>query len=240
MRAGGTTAESDETASAQNQGSKPKRKLTVADIKPNEVVEGDIFDIEDNVYRIFNKINFEKDGKARQSRTVVFGAEGGTVRSVLWDKAAEMVDAALLQRRDRALATNMRVKKTDDEVELYSTNTTYLSRLAPSRSAISDLTQLKGDERNIDIVGRVVSVGGIKLFKGLGGREGGVSECTITDGRITVRVALWGSSSSYAPSIHPGDYLKLEFVSVKATANGTDITSNDSSRLLISRAPFQT
>ncbi len=230
---GGTTAENQGVANAQ-----PKWKFTAAALAESGLAEGEAVDIEDEVYRIFNLVRFEKDGKRRASRDLILGSPGNVVRAILWDKNAELVDTWFVQRRDKVLATNLKLKKEEGETLLYGTVTTSISRITPARSAVTDFASLMGGEKNIDVSGRVISIGATRLFKGLGGKENGVAECTISDGRISMRVALWGACSSFTASMHPGDYLKLEFVAARATEAGLEISANDYSRLLLSKAPL--
>lgn len=217
------------------QATEHNRRCTVRQLLSSGFREGEVVDIEDSVYRVFNKLRFERNGVARTSRIVVFGSEGGSVKATFWDRSADMVDSAMVQRRDRAIATNMKVKGPGNDVELHSTSSTYVSRLMPARSAVTDFSQLHGGEKNIDVSGKVLSVGQVKYFKGLDGKDSGVSDCSITDGKVELHIVLWGSSSVCAGEMHPGNYIKAEFVSVRSTDNGIEIAANDSARLLLSR-----
>lgn len=212
-----------------------KRKLTASALSTSKFQEGEIVDIEDNVYRIFNKAKFSRNGSTGVNRIVVFGIEGSSIRSVLWEKSAEFPDAMQIQRKDKVLATNLRVHKNGDETELYSTSSTYFSRLTPSKGSVTDFSQLKGGERNIDVIGRIVSIGSSRLFKSLGGAESSVSDCNISDGKIEARVSLWGSCSTYVAEMHPGEFLKVEFASAKLSENGLELSASDASRMLISK-----
>jgi hypothetical protein len=226
---------SDSQGSAASSSARRGVKLSVQGLLGSSTADGSIVDIEDSVYRVFNKLRFEKNGSARINRIVVLGGEGSSVRIVFWDKSADAVDTALIQRKDRVIATNLRIKKTGDDTELHSTSATYISRLMPARSAVTDFSQLHGGEKNIDVTGRVVSVSPIRYFRDLSGKESGVSDCSISDGKAEIRMSLWGSSSICAGEMHPGDYIKAEFVSARLTDNGIEITANDSARLLLSR-----
>ncbi len=212
------------------------RKYTVRQLLDGSAKDGDVVDLEDSVYRVFNKIRFNRNGVARTSRIVVFGSEGDSIKVTFWDRSADMIDAAMVQRKDRAIATNM--KFMSEDMELQSTNSTFISRLMPAKSAVTDFSQLHRSEKNIDISGRILAVGQIRYFKNLSGKDSGVSDCTVTDGKIESRLVLWGSSSACSGEMHPGDYVKAEFVSVKNTENGIEITANDSARVLLGRKPI--
>lgn len=220
----------------QQQVQQQRRKVTVATLA--QANEGDVVDMEDTVYRVFNKIRTDNTNPLKLSRSVVFGVEGSCSTAVLFDKSALLVDSAEIQRKDKAIATNLRVKKVGDELQLYATAGTYLSRVSPSRTHVGDFLELKGGERNIDIAGRIATVGVLSSYKGIDGKENAVSECSITDGKIEMRVSLWKSSSTYVKEMRPGDYVKIEFATTKATERGIEVSANDSSRILLSRKQF--
>ncbi len=224
-----------ELISNKNQPAPQKRKLTAAALIAANLQDGEVVDLEDNVYRVFNKVKFNRNGSAGVNRIVVFGSEGNSVKTILWEKSAEFPDAMQIQRKDKVLATNLRVHKNGDETELYSSTSTYFSRITPSKSSVTDFSQLKGGERNIDIIGRIVSIGSSRSFKSLGGTESSVSDCNISDGKIEARVSLWGSCSTYTTEMHPGEFLKVEFASAKLSENGLELSASDASRMLISK-----
>ncbi len=205
------------------------KQLTTMAPKDNELVS-----VEDVVYRIFNKNRIESNGTVRLRRDLVLGEEGSTLTVVLWDKSCELVDTLLVQRGDRVLISNLKVRTLNESIELINTTGTYISRVMPSEVDVkTDFSSLNGNERNIDILGRILSVGPIRYFKDLDGKQNGISECTISDGAVEGRVTLWKSSSSYANEMHPGSYVKIEFCSIKLLEGKLDITANDHARILL-------
>ncbi len=212
---------------------KSYQKLTVELLLKHEVVDGDIVNIEDKVYRVFNKIRMEINGTPRVKRVVVLGAEGSTASISLWDKNCNFIDSMLIQRGDSVSISSLKVRKVSGDIELSSTLGTYVSRIIPSYNFKSNFSELSENERNIDIIGRILSVSPTRYFKDLDGKQSGVSECSITDGKNEAHVTLWRSSSSYSADMHPGAYIKLEFVSVKKIDDKLEITATDASRVLI-------
>jgi ssDNA-binding replication factor A large subunit len=210
--------------------SKSNVKQLIA-LSPND---NELVSIEDTVYRIFNKNRIENNGVTRLRRDLVLGEEGSTLTVVLWDKSCELVDTLLVQRGDKVLISNLKVRTIQDSIELINTAGTYISRVIPTEIDVkTDFSSLNGNEKNIDILGRILSVSPIRYFKDLDGKQNGISECTISDGFVEGRVTLWKSSSGYANEMHPGSYIKIEYCSIKKIEDKLDITANDYSRILL-------
>ena len=106
-------------------------------------------------------------------------------------------------------------------------------RVAPSKAEVTRLSALKNLDKDIDIIGKVVSVDPVRYFTDLSGRHVSVSSCTLSEGSTNIRMSMWRSSSLYAAEMHPGDYVKAEFVSVKASESGLEISAGDYSRIFI-------
>lgn len=217
--------------SRKKEGSASKARLN--DLLSGKFPDGSIVRIEEHIYRIFNKKSFNVSGRERTRRNMVLGNDSANILLTLWDKHAEMADNILMERGDRILADGLRLKKSEYGYELSNLTNTYLARLASSKTSILDFSMLKPGERSIDVTGKIISIGNIRHFNDLKGREGSVSDATISDGKKELRLVMWGSSSIYAGSMHPGDLVKIEFATVKETANGMEISASDSSRLLI-------
>ncbi|MEM0201477.1 MAG: hypothetical protein QXD23_03670 [Candidatus Micrarchaeaceae archaeon] len=207
-------------------------KINVKQLSQNKFTEDNLINIEDFVYRIFNKIKFESNGVIRIKRDVVLGEEGSTITVVLWDKCCELIDTLLVQRGDKVIISNLRIRNIQDTIELTNTQGTYVSRIVPTNIDIkTDFSKLDKNEKNIDILGRILSVGPIRYFKDLDGKQNGISECTISDGHVEGKVTLWKSSSNYVNEMHPGSYIKIEFCSVKFLDDKLDITASERRRL---------
>lgn len=209
-------------------------KTSVKQLVSMNPKDNDVVTLEDKVYRIFNKNRFEVNGTVRLRRDLVLGEEGNTITVVLWDKSCELLDTLLVQRGDKVLVSNIKVRTLRDSIELVNTSGTYVSRVMPSDIEVkTDFSILNDNEKNIDILGRILSVGPIRYFKDLDGKQNGISECIISDGSVEGRVTLWKSSSNYVNEMHPGSYVKIEFCSIKLSEGKLDITANDYSRILL-------
>ena len=196
--------------------------------------EGGLVSVEDHVYKISNKKRFERNGLERFRRTLVLGSKGSTVVVSLWDKQADLADSLLIERGDRVLASNLRVRKAPDGYELSSISSTYLSRLSPSETQFRRFLDIKAGERDIDLVCKVVAVSPIRYFMDLNGGQSGVSDCTVTDGLTEARLTMWRSSSQYAATLHPGNYIKAESIDVREREGLIEFVAGDSSRVLVS------
>ncbi len=213
----------------------PRRKTGVGEIAAGKVSDGEIVDIEGEVYRVFNKIKFEKDGKAQYRRTIVIGDRSANIRAILWGAKAELPDYLPVERGDRIGMDRMRVRRFEDSYELSGIGESMIRRIEPCKQCITDFSYISEDAREIDVAGRLVSVGQPKYFNGLGGKKGSVADCSITDGKTILRLVLWDSSSEIASEMHPGGYVKAEYVSAKKTDAGIELSASDLSRILIKR-----
>lgn len=212
---------------------KTYQKMNVVSLLKASALDGDIVSIEDKIYRIFNKITINNGNIQRIRRIVVLGDEGKTITTVLWDKNCNFIDSMLIQRGDRVSISSLKVKKSNDEIELTNTAGTYIVKTSPSYNFRSNFSEFIGNEKNIDILGRILSISPIRYFKDLDGKQSGVSECSITDGTTEAHVTMWRSSSTYSSDMHPGMYVKIEFASVKILDEKIEITASDTSRILI-------
>ncbi len=198
-------------------------------------LEGESVSIEEQVYRVFNKVRFTKENRERLRRRMVLGSPSSSILITLWDKYAEMADLLPIERGDRILIENARLIKGRYGTELSSVPNTYIARLSTSHTAVSDFSTLKPGERETDLVGRVTSVGSIRYFKTLSGKESSVAEVTITDGKKEARLTLWGSSSAAIAEIPINGIVKVEFARVRPAETGIELRAEDDSRILVKK-----
>ena len=210
-------------------------KTNASEVLSGKIQDGTILDLEDYVERIFSKKRFEKGGEERFLRTMIMGNKQDPVRVVLWGKHADLIDSLSVERRDKILATNLKLTNRNGIMELSSTSITSFSRIVPSNTGISDFSVIsESKERYVDVIGKVSSLGPIRYFVNLNGSQSGVSDCTITDGRSELRLVMWGDSSRSSADMHPGDYIKVESALIKRSEEGIELHSNDLSRILVS------
>ena len=210
-------------------------KASISEILAGKFNEGDLLSLECTVHRILGTKIFKKDGREGFRRSVVLLDGSESIPVTLWNKQAGMVERLSIERGDRVLLEGLRLRKGLYGYELSSTNATYLARLEPSKSHLADFSALSGKERGIDIIGSVTAIGTIRHFTSLSGREGSVSEATITDGEREIRLTLWGPASQYVASMRLNDQIKIEFTDIKQGPNGIEVSAGENSRVLIIR-----
>ncbi|MGC8587176.1 MAG: hypothetical protein ACP5K9_02720 [Candidatus Micrarchaeia archaeon] len=220
-------------AIADGEGSGKNVKIGVGELISSSELPQSV-DIEDNVYRVFNK--WQAHGsKNNYYRRMVLGSEGNTVNVTLWGAHSDLADSLPIERGDTIVASNLTVRKWQGSIELASTASTSFSRVKYSSTGITDYSKIAPGSKEIDIIGKIVEVGTAHSFTTLSGRQGSVSDCIITDGKLTMRVVLWDSSSYYANSMKPGSYVKIEFAIAKQAAGATEIHAGNNSRVLVSQ-----
>ncbi|MGB9732557.1 MAG: hypothetical protein ACPLYE_01535 [Candidatus Micrarchaeales archaeon] len=210
------------------------KKVKVDDILNGKVQEGEVVDIEGNVYRIFNPRRFEKDGKERHVRTLILGDGEKSIRVALWDKASALADIMPIERGDKINASNLLLKKGLTELELSSRQNTFFTRVSISNTGIGDFSMLKIGDKDIDVLAKIVEIGSTKYFEDQNGKQRKVVRCVITDGLANMNAAFWDSSCDYIVSAHPGDFIKIEFCSIKDN-NGMEVNAGNFSRIIVNK-----
>ncbi len=206
------------------------KKVKIQDIYNGKIELGSIVEIEEYVYRLFNPKRFERDGRERFLRTMVLGSTNGSIRVALWDKASILADTMPIERGDKILASNLMLRKGLTDLELSSTKNTFFNRIEPAKEGICDFSTLSVGEKDIDVFGKIVEIGSPRYFNDQNGKERKVVRCTLTDGVINLSAAFWDSSCDYVTSLHPGDFIKIEFASIKDN-NGIEINAGNFSRV---------
>ncbi|MEM3661290.1 MAG: hypothetical protein QXG73_00440 [Candidatus Micrarchaeaceae archaeon] len=201
---------------------------------PENIAEGSVVDLDGKVIKVLNKTAVQGGGAGNYFRLMLLGEERNPVRVVLWRKYADLVDNMLIERNDNILAKALSVKKWQDSTEFSTTSATFFFRTKPALGGISDFSQLSSGMKNIDIIAKLLSIGSVHYFTDLKSRQRGVVRCAITDGAIEMPLVLWGLSSGYAAVLHPGNYIKVEYASVKNGNASLEIHADDYSRILAS------
>lgn len=209
------------------------RKIQAKSVNAGSLNEGILVDIEDNVYRIFNKTRFEKDKKEGFRREMVLGDDHENIRITLWDKQADLVDNLAVERGDKVRISNAKVKRFNGGLELSGTAGTNVARVSPSATGITEFSALGPESKNVDVICRVVSIGRIRYFMDLSGKQSAVSDCIVSDSKEQARLVMWRSSAAYAALMRPGGFIKVEQAAIKATNAGMEIIADDLSRILI-------
>ncbi|MEM3237166.1 MAG: hypothetical protein QXT89_02515 [Candidatus Micrarchaeaceae archaeon] len=209
------------------------RKISASNV-PGDLAEGSIVDLEGSVLKVLNKSAVQVGKAENYFRLMLLGSDKNPVRVVLWRKYADLVDNMLIERGDSILAKSLSVKKWQGSTEFSTTSATFFFKIKPALGGISDFSKLDPSMRNVDIIAKLLSIGSVHYFMDLKSRQRGVARCTVTDGSMELPLVLWGISSNYASSLHPGNYIKIEYAAVKKTNISLEIHADDYSRILAS------
>ena len=191
-------------------------------------------DVEDTVYRIFNMTTFRtKDNREVNLRIVVLGSEGSTVRFVARGALAGYVDALCIERGDRVLVRNSLVDMIRGELKSIAGTT--IAKIGTSKGAIVHVSDINREMKNVDIVGKVVSIYPIRYISRENGASVATSRITIADSKGSIDASLWGSSAIATAAMSANDFVKLEFCTVRERYGRLEIYANDLSRILVNR-----
>ena len=202
---------------------------------PGGSTSGYLVDLKDRLYRVFNQTEFDYGNRKGVRREIVLGHEGKTIRLRLFDNLSRLIDTTPFERGDIVFVRNAALE--EGRGTLKGINKTTIIRVSQSHGGISDFALLKGGERDIDIIGKVVEIGPVKYVGRLDG-EGqiGVSNCIISDLSETINATLWGSSAYATANIGVGDFIKIEFCNVRENEGSRVIYATDASRVFSNRS----
>lgn len=191
--------------------------------------------VRDRIYRVFNQADYNYGNARGVKRELVLGREGRTVRLTLFNNLSRLVDITPFERGDTVLVRNAVLNVAGGTLK--GTSRTVLLRLSPSGGGITNFSALKGGERNIDIIGKVVEIYPIKYVNRLDA-EGqiGVANCVISDLNESMNVAMWGSSAIATANINANDVIKIEFCSVRERNGVKEVYATETSRILASKS----
>ncbi len=183
--------------------------------------------LEDIVYRIFNEVG------DTSRRTVTLGREGSTINIAVSDRLSSAIDERGFERGDLVSVIGASLDILGER--LVGTKSTTIVRMRRSRSGVTDFSTLKDGDRNIDIIGRVAELGQLRSVSRLGGGSVAAADCRISGREGSAEVTLWGSNALLTRNMHVGDFIKIEFCSVRSTEPKLQVNANELSRVLIHR-----
>ncbi|MGC8729876.1 MAG: hypothetical protein ACP5RP_00615 [Candidatus Micrarchaeia archaeon] len=192
------------------------------------------FNIEDTIYRIFNESTYDVAGKRNTKRIIILGKEGDTIKVNLYGKLADYIDLNGFEAGDIVIITNLIF---DSSGNARNSPNTYISKIRPGGSAITNYSEIKSEMRNINIIGKVIEIDPIRYITRID-KQSQVPTCRIklSDLLHEISVSLWESSALSTVNMHINDYVKIEFCASKVRNDTIEIYANNYSRVLISKA----
>ncbi len=189
--------------------------------------------IRDRVYRIFNQVEYSYGGRKGVKRDIVLGREGKTIRLTLFDNLSKLADATPLERGDVILVRNAALDMRNGILK--GVSKTIVLRMSPSQEGIGDYSLLKGGEKNIDVIGKIVEINPIRYVNRLDGSgQIGVVDCVISDLKDSMNAVLWGSSALATANMNVNDFMKIEFCSVREKNGTKEVYATETSRVFTS------
>lgn len=144
----------------------------------------------------------------------------GTVRVVLWDERTEILREKKIEKGDIVRIRNAYAKRGINGQPELSLGNRGVIEINPDDPRVAELpplpahhvraSEIKAGMGEVDVIGRVMSVGNLKTFEREGGGEGRVASLMISDGSGWIRVSLWDEWAEFAAQLRPGDAVKLE------------------------------
>ncbi len=213
--------------------SKPNKSLSKSLFLPQEAVSDYIITVKDMLYRVFNQVEYDYGARKGVKREIVLGREGKTIKMTLFDNLSKLVDTEALERGDTVLVRNAALTQSG---ELKSIKGTFISKMAPSPLPVYMISELRGYEKNIDVIGKVIEIYPIKYVNRLDGAgQVGVANCVLGDPSSTIKAVFWGSSASATANLNANDIIKIEFCSVRSQGDEKELYITDSSRVFSSK-----
>ncbi len=191
-----------------------------------------ITSVQDKVYRVFNQKQ-EKSIRGMAVRDIVLGdsLSGQTILAIMYGSASDLADSMPIERGDEILLNNVLLDFKAGAVKSIAKTSISIIKKSASASALARLDSLQGNERNIDIAGKVLETGPLKYRSNSLQFQNAESYCIITDFTKNINVHASGSAALALAGMKPGDFIKIEFCSSLLAYNDVVIAANNNSRI---------
>ncbi|MEM3401823.1 MAG: DUF2240 family protein, partial [Candidatus Hadarchaeales archaeon] len=184
-------------------------------------------DVVGRVVRVVGPKDFAKQTGRGGSRGVLWLMDKtASIRMVLWDEKTQLLREKKIEKGDVIRVRNGYVKMGVDgrpELLLGKRGTIEIigaqddpraAEVPPLPAGHMKISEIREGAGEVDVVGRVVSVGSVKTFEREGG-EGKVASLIISDGSEWIRVSLWDEWAEFVGQLRTGDAVKIENASVR-------------------------
>ncbi|OED29497.1 OB-fold nucleic acid binding domain-containing protein [Methanosphaera sp. WGK6] len=199
------------------------------------------------VTKIYDTITFSKnDGTEGQVKSIEVTDDTGAIRVTLWNKETEIT----MNKNDIIKIEGGNIEFDEYAGNGYRLNTGWnasivmnpeidnelrekLSQIEKFKlTKISEASNIEIDEgQEIDIVGRILSIGDIRAFQRVDGTEGQVRSMTLSDETGSINVSLWDDKVDISQSL--GDAIKIENAQTRLGQGRMDLSVGRSSRITI-------
>ncbi|MCL5094960.1 MAG: hypothetical protein M1168_03190 [Candidatus Marsarchaeota archaeon] len=190
-----------------------------------------IIDVEDIIYRIFNPLKIENKDKTKIliKRTIIIGNENSTVKANFYNRYSQLVDELCFERGDVILIKNILLDNKTNELK--TIQKTVINKTKPTQYKAVRFDLLKGYEKNIDVIGKVIEIGPLK-HNVINNTDLVSCYCILTDFTKQIFVSLFGSAAlAITYNINLNDFIKIEFCNSGQKNNNIQIIANDYSRI---------
>jgi replication factor A1 len=181
-----------------------KEPLRIADLDRGMEVE-----LVARVREVRGPTEFSRNGGIGRVLSLLLCDETGSIRATLWDGAATLpIKEGDVLRLKRA---KTKVNPQTEKVEL-SVDDPSQVEINPPGVVVSEprvrrvkIAELEPDEDLLEVIGRVIEVGELRIHRG-----SKVLNLVIGDETGCTRVSLWGENAEKGTALKPGQVLKLE------------------------------
>ena len=207
--------------------------ITVDQLISQKVRVESLVDIEEEVYRVYNKKQVNISGADIYIRIFVLGTQGENARVILFKEKADLANSIPIERGDRILASKFVVKRGYNGLELASIDHSTIERIRRSESGMVRFDAIDGASE-VDVIGRITSIGQVKHSIFAISNDNDSCTFTMTDGFDDLKVTVLGNAVREISQAHPGEIAKVEFAQVRKGNGKTELYVNESSRILVS------
>lgn len=199
------------------------------------------------ITKIYDTITFDKnDGSEGQVRSIEVTDDTGSIRVTLWNKETEIA----MDKGDIIKISGGNVEFDDYAGDSYRLNTGWNASIVINPeiddelskkladinnfqiTKIKDVLNIDEDEgREVDVIGRILSMQDIREFQRVDGTEGQVRSIDLADETGIVRTSLWDEKSDINQGL--GDAIKIENARTRLGQNVMELSVGRSSRITV-------
>src|SRR5690349_8361643 len=166
---------------------------TTADLTSGKAKVNSLVEIEEVVYRVFNKKLVEVGGVDIMTRIILVGTKEKNVRVILFDGKVDLANSIPIERGDRIIARNFVVRRSATGFELASIAQSTIAKEAEAKSGINEFSRINPSAQELDVLGKLVVIGPVKHSIFAVSRDNDSCEFTISDGIDQMKVLVVGN-----------------------------------------------